>query len=1142
MQKNKNKKLRFAVGSALVGVFAMKLLAIGLGSLVASFYLPSSVAQAVLINKTIPSDFHYQTNTLTNLRALNLSTYVGKPVKIAFDSKNPDGLPGQDQDLLILFPPRFLNENTSVPLRTLYFSSGKSIDSESADFVRNSQQFVDSIAANNPALLEILKNLLESNLKISIKDDRGLVTLLINQVKAEGVENASVLDSTALLNSLLAADDGSVLPSNLDTSDPQVKQLLVILLLLIIMNQSLAKSLNADKDRCIEGDGEWTNNQCVNDRTAACEENGGLWKKFDNQCLSDKAFCGNEDLSCTSETSNAETLWGCVCKAGSCLDDNGLCAEQDNGKKRLCENSGGTWRDFFDASELCLQKCGATEAACSSALNQTVQGSAFSSSSSSSFKGCDCSTATTDSSSKNWSGTGTGTSTGKCLAPTGKCIAKDTSSSDDDNDGVPNGQDRCPGSSPDGSGTVNKNLGSADAGCTCSQLQGMNRIQKPQCPPDGCENGTEYMVTYDRNSQNNTGALCQNGIIQQQQNATCPVISRTPTQQCMDLADRMKNNQNRNGNDNMSDLLKKLMDDKKKQDQKDKNKGKDQQQQQNNGGQQQPPGQQPQQPDQKKKEEEEKKKKEEEREKEKAKEPPTATTPDIGEYNKNREGSQAIPYGLHPSQFKKVCGENTYVLVNATQAGKKFKNETKAQTATGTPGTLGVPDLNKEISKIGSCPGGCDPSLSQKSKPVQQLLNNNWHKLDQSQQQSIQSMLGGGQITVTMLNQINNNVNQFLKDNFSKNKTSATSASPAADTMKDLKNKDGTGPNNGEIYFKAPKCEELAAAHCCVCSCCDPKKKDCGWAISKTCKDGKCEGQKCTGNSCEKCHEIPEKSIQLDMGQISDIFKCNNLNNDKVGTARKLCENYNDSTHQGICRYDCSAKTEGCESERQDCKIIINLGDNSSHLEFNRKEKDGLGGPKPGSKHVELINRADGSLLKAMDGVNSKWIQKLSSEGGKACKCNGRDENNLVDKNEDGGDGISKPSDVTPQPQQPPGQKPQAGEDNPYYQGDKSYPSQTKPTITNPYYDPVTKTWKQIPDSEKTGPITPDQKEALIREQGMDFINYENEKKSKDLAWGEYKQYQNYVKDIGWYRRSDTLSWLGITNKVTFEQYKQGKR
>lgn len=1113
MQKNKNKKLRFAVGSALVGAFAVKFLAIGLGSLVASFYIPSGIAQAEFLSKKIPSDFRYQTNTLKNLRAVNLPTFVGKPVKIPFDSTNPEGIPSVDQDYLYLFPPQFLNEKASIPLRTLYLSTGKTIDAQSAEFAKNAPAFVESIAVNNPALLEIIKNLLESNLKLSIKDDKSLVSLLIAQVHAED----TALDTA--INSLLTSDESGELPSTLDTSDPQVKQLLVILLLLIIMNQSLAQSLNQDKQDCLDGGGEWTNNECVNEETSACKENGGMWKQFNNNCLKDKQSCGNEDLQCSNEQDtdvDGAKPYGCACKAGSCLNENGTCIEEDDGQQAICEDSGGTWREFFSEKELCLQSCNATSSKC----NNDPASYIYSSTSSSTLKGCECGDASDNST--QWSTTGTNTtSAGKCLASSGKCIAKENTNQDDDNDGVPNGQDRCPSSAPDGSGMVNKQAGSNYYGCTCSQIQAMGGIQKPQCPADGCEPGTEYMVKYDRTQQNNNSALCQNGIVQQQQqNATCPVISRTPTQECADLADRMKNNQNKN--DNLNDLLKKLMDDKKKQDQKDKDK-----QQQGGGGggggggtgtgpgDTKPTGNQntntSTQPGPESG-------------------PPTSTTGDIGAYNQGQDGSQAKPYGLHPSQFKKVCGENTYVLTSATQNGKKFKNETKGQSASnGSVGNITKPNL-KDYCSGGTC--------NSKIPAVQQLIDNNWSRMDQKNQELVSNALKNGQGLDDMkMTKVIDLLNKAPKS--ATPQTPATPGTPGADTMKDLKTPQG-GANSSEIYFKAPKCEELAAAHCCVCSCCDPKKKDCGWNISKNCKDGKCEGQKCTGDSCDKCHEVAEKSIQVEMGQISEVLKCNNTG-DKTETSKKLCDNYKESTHAGICRYDCSAKTEGCESERENCKIIINVGEDpngQNDLQFMRKEDSGkLTQPAPQAKRVEFTNEDSGSIIKATKGVDSSWIKskKLSREGGKACKCGERDEISDTNLPPTPFDGIASQASVQPQQQQPtqqtPPQPPQPQQQQPA-QSDASYvgdrvedwnPSTGKPQQTTDW-GPESGTMPNWDTNNLSAPANnnyqsgyiPESQVSSMRQDNSDFNKYITDYKylqdDKTPTWEEWGKYQNYLK------------------------------
>jgi hypothetical protein len=93
---------------------------------------------------------------------------------------------------------------------------------------------------------------------------------------------------------------------------------------------------------------------------------------------------------------------------------------------------------------------------------------------------------------------------------------------DADDDGVPDGQDKCAKSTSDGSGLVNQNPSSPDYGCNCAQIQAKGGYQQQTtCPGQSCS--TSFLVTYTQ-----TPGSCNNG------NATQPqcVANQTPDQNC----------------------------------------------------------------------------------------------------------------------------------------------------------------------------------------------------------------------------------------------------------------------------------------------------------------------------------------------------------------------------------------------------------------------------------------------------------------------------------------------------------------------------------------------------------------------------------------------------------------------------------
>jgi len=1154
----KNKKnFRWLVGGALAVTFSIQFLWVGL------------TVKAELLDKQIPSAYTYKTDTLKNLRQIDLGSFLGKPVRIPFASENPDGVPGGDQDLAIVFPPRILDKNASVPLRAMFFSSGKTISAENAEFANKLEKLVSSVGDNNPLMLEVIKNIIQSNLQMSLNTDNCgslacYVPALLKLARAEETTDSSVSGESTGTNTLLTQDDlGQIMSSlgDMDTSNPQVKQLLTLVLLLIMNNNTMGDSLNSDKQDCLDMGGEWVNGACQSEKKKACEDNGGTYKKLLNSCVKEKLTCGNEDLDCSKEqelddNDNPLTIYGCACKSGSCLDEDGNCIDQNNTKKKACQKSGGTWKQFSDPVALCQQKCDSTEASCANAT--------FPGSSSKARMDCDCSSATGNDNSSKWA-QGTTTQPKMCLSAKGDCIAKDTSKDDDDKDGVPNGKDKCPNSTPDGSGTVNMQEGGQYQGCTCSQIQAMGGLQRQQqqqqCPPDGCEPGSPYMVMYDRSQQNNQqqqNPTCQNGIVNQPQQqqmqvqqyggitgtytgtyGACPVMARQWTQQCQDQLDRQNNN-NDNMNKKLDDLLKQLKDQNKKQ--QDQNKGN-----QGNQGNPNQGNQQQQQQEQKKREEEQKK---------------LGLSAAIdpkgpGEYNAKQDGTNGKPYALHASQFKKVCDANTYVLVSAKPGGGDFKNDPK-KSGTVTPGNLNLPSINQYINTTSSCPGGTCPNvnLNDEIKKTETVLRNGWSKIDQGQQKAILEVLNNkGLGAIDKLNQLNNVLQKALSDNASKTQqaqqATAQSNGKPAKSMKDIQ--------EPGAYFKVPTCQELAKTHCCVCSCCDKKDEKCGWAIGTKCNQtgdkGSCEGEKCTkAPSQPQCSEEPAKSIKLEWGE--DFKQCSDKGG-KVLTGQEKCAKYTLSTHnEGACRYDCTGSPKGCEEGSDKCTIIINGKEIQRFTDERWPLLQDISPEQDRAVYLEFQNKKDGSLIQVNSGTQppqADWIKNLDNKDGQACKCQDKDKSKPNPNPEDIPDGFKHPPEGAGQQQQT-GQQIQLPEGVPGPTQNQidalgGWGPRGGTTLSKEDMDKYATSPDALPGGDHK--ISLDQQNQLKKDPNnrgvySGFESYLSEEakqgKYRQPTWeefGQYKSYVNYIGDAGVWRTTVENIWNPFP---TFNGYKQGKR
>ncbi len=1018
--KTKREKIRSLTGFLLFIALTFNAVFVFGSSFFVSDWLNFNSAQALEINKNDFKNFTYAMDSLDIFRRINLSSYLDKPVKIPLRN-------GKEEDLLVIHPPKILNKTTSLPLRTTLFSAGNIPNEENLRFAKDIEGQINAIAENNQTLLEILRNLTESSLQVSVKNDDELIKLLIQKVQAEESSGTETLDTNPLLTEdSVTSLTGEALSGD-GASSSQTRQLLVILLLLLYMNQALASSLNEEKTVCIESGGEWIGGKCFNENAEKCEENGGQWKLFKNACYVEKQICGNSNRDCSnyngdpassiwsgstsnlnSNDNNSQSIYGCACNSAKCLDEETLtCVPKENTKENLCEKSGGEWREFSSAEELCLMHCGETNDNCSGATFNDNYNWESSDGSTEARENCDC-------------------GKDKCLSPSGKCIKKTETDADDDKDGVSNKFDKC-ANTPQGE-TVNNIENDQNRGCSCNQLATMGKVPKVYCPPDGCEGN--YLVRYDRTAMNQP--QCQNGVIQQQNNnygglnnynnynnygsyggydpygsgygnsgsGSCPVVSRMPDSRC-------NNNNNQNDNNNnkkLEDLLKDLL--KNKNQNQNKNQGGDKGGGGGGGGGNpsgDPSGNPKPDPNA--------------NTNSTAKKTPSGNDPEgVGQFNKERAGTDKDPFLLHATQFTKLCGENTYVLTNAKPREGKLRDKPEpkqeAKPASGAPTKPNT-----------TCPvGGCSMSQDDAKNRIEinKLIQaEDWSKISQSSRDKIEAITSKLDKSGASSN---SKMVEMIKGLIQEGKNELTQASNAGaqnpneyEGMQDPK-------LAGTPYFKVPTCQELASAHCCVCSACNKKCCDdakcknseqdcktnckepacCGWAVGKDCvKEGKgeCKGDKCA-SSCPNltgpCKEDAGKSIKLEFDK-ADPFKAWNISNNKEYTSQKKCEDFNkdakNKTHEGVCRYDCEGKPVGCEGGYEDCKIIvISNGDEVEHNTTADPTKFDRGLPSGGM--TTFTNRKEGTIIK-VNGNNMVgppatkmgWVKELEDEKGKACNC-----------------------------------------------------------------------------------------------------------------------------------------------------------
>ncbi len=435
-------------------------------------------------------------------RNFDIQSFMSKPVRLPLASDNPDGVPGGDQDFLYIYPPEFFfSEKTgqisTLPSKIMYFGSGQKINDNRARYFRSDlQKKVVELLENKKDQVESLRAVI---VKQSAKRYRqiGLMTdysqkLGCNQsneqesllekifsLKKAQAEETNATELTNLVSDLqnqisdqaTGATDYSqddAIEKIIGSGDSQTREMLSLLLLLLIYKNALAEPQTDLKTQCVEAGGEWVNETCSVDVNS-------------------------------SAGSNVTAL----------------------GTKKICEESGGTWKTEYPMRKVCMAMCGAKDDECTDRIlaNEIAN------------KGCVC-------------------PDGSCVTAVGDCLAQDASKTDKDEDEIPDGVDKCPKSKDVESG-VNMNDQSENYGCTCADLQAKGKIQQRQCPGSACDGS--YMVTYAQSSGTDT---CEMGNII----AFSCVANRTADQNCQKAAESdKKDDEKKEDNMDWMKMLQQLM-------------------------------------------------------------------------------------------------------------------------------------------------------------------------------------------------------------------------------------------------------------------------------------------------------------------------------------------------------------------------------------------------------------------------------------------------------------------------------------------------------------------------------------------------------------------------------------------------------
>lgn len=447
--------------------------------------------QAVIQSNSQIAEAGLSTGLVALSKKVDFTSFLGKTVKIPIPRQNPSDFPGEDSDYLYITPPQpYLDKKTGKivwdPIRTIFLTSGKGISDEKVVYVKDQiEKQISFVFAGKKALFDDLAVILRNQMiqkmgkKIGFKnpnDSRNSVGFLISEARADTANvnlnlNLNLNDNVASdLGTILGTDQMSQLNQMLDTNDPNVKQMFMLLLLNFIMNQGTAQASTLDKTTCLNNGGEWLNSTCLMPTTGNCQD-------------------GEIDFG-------ANNIGDGECHAISDL-------------KSSCTNSGGTWskKTVTDPND---NSSDSTSLFCKTQDTMTFKVDLTSSDNSNSSQTkytCVC-------------------PDGYCGDATGKCISEDEAAGDSDKDGVANGKDKCPKTASGES--VNMNEASGDYGCSCTDLKQRGRVQAVACPASQCvgQMWSQYPP------QATADQLCQDGFIQDP-SAFC-IPTQTMTQQCID--------------------------------------------------------------------------------------------------------------------------------------------------------------------------------------------------------------------------------------------------------------------------------------------------------------------------------------------------------------------------------------------------------------------------------------------------------------------------------------------------------------------------------------------------------------------------------------------------------------------------------
>jgi len=284
-------------------------------------------------------------------KIIDIKSFLGKPVRIPIPSDNPDKVPGGDLDYVIVYPPQFyLNKKTgkvvSFPVKSVYLASGKSISKEKQQEVQtNLENYINYCFCNQDKVLVDLKDALRQ--QAQTPKPRSYLDGIFRIFNVVHAEDTTTAGDTASSDAITDQDIQTLLDSN----DPQMKQMLMLLLLNLLMSQKMADASNVDKQTCLDNGGEWVNNQCSlnqnsnddSDQQAACEDSGGTWGSVSSSrslCLS---RCGKTDDKCQGSglsdfedsegiiinSGDTAEINGCKCPEGQCASAEGKCQDDE---------------------------------------------------------------------------------------------------------------------------------------------------------------------------------------------------------------------------------------------------------------------------------------------------------------------------------------------------------------------------------------------------------------------------------------------------------------------------------------------------------------------------------------------------------------------------------------------------------------------------------------------------------------------------------------------------------------------------------------------------------------------------------------------------------------------------------------------